>query len=89
MSFDTVIEMEDLARHYEMGGVTIKALDGVDLSIFRGEYLSIVGPSGSGKTLEHWITQPSMQGCPLRPSPARLSMSSAMVSPEMASTCLN
>ena len=50
MSFDTVIEMEDLARHYEMGGVTIKALDGVDLSIFRGEYLSIVGPSGSGKT---------------------------------------
>ena len=50
MSFETVIEMEDLARHYEMGGVTIKALDGVDLSIFRGEYLSIVGPSGSGKT---------------------------------------
>jgi putative ABC transport system ATP-binding protein len=50
MSFDTVIEMEDLARHYEMGGVTIKALDGVDLSIYRGEYLSIVGPSGSGKT---------------------------------------
>lgn len=50
MSFDTVIEMENLARHYEMGGVTIKALDGVDLSIYRGEYISIVGPSGSGKT---------------------------------------
>ena len=50
MSFDTIIEMEELARHYEMGGVTIKALDGVDLEIGRSEYVSIVGPSGSGKT---------------------------------------
>jgi putative ABC transport system ATP-binding protein len=50
MSFDIVIQLEDLARHYEMGGVTIKALDGVDIEINRGEYLSIVGPSGSGKT---------------------------------------
>jgi len=50
MSFDMIIELEDLARHYEMGGVTVLALDGVDLKIGRGEYLSIVGPSGSGKT---------------------------------------
>jgi len=50
MSFDTVIELEDLARYYEMGGVTIKALDGINLQIGRGEYVSIVGPSGSGKT---------------------------------------
>jgi putative ABC transport system ATP-binding protein len=50
MSYDTIIEMEELARHYEMGGVTVKALDGVDLQIGRGEYVSIVGPSGSGKT---------------------------------------
>ncbi len=50
MSFDMIIELEDLMRHYEMGGVKIKALDGVDLQISRGEYLSIVGPSGSGKT---------------------------------------
>jgi putative ABC transport system ATP-binding protein len=50
MSYDTIIEMRDLARYYEMGGVTIKALDGVDLEIGRGEYVSIVGPSGSGKT---------------------------------------
>ncbi|MFP3950701.1 MAG: ABC transporter ATP-binding protein [Candidatus Bathyarchaeia archaeon] len=50
MSFDTVIEINDLARHYEMGGVLVKALDGVDLGIGRGEYVSIVGPSGSGKT---------------------------------------
>lgn len=50
MSFDTIIALEELARHYEMGGVTIKALDGVDLNIDRSEYVSIVGPSGSGKT---------------------------------------
>ena len=50
MSFDIIIQLEDLARHYEMGGVQIKALDGVDIEIDRGEYISIVGPSGSGKT---------------------------------------
>jgi len=33
-----------------MGGEVIRALDGVDLQIKRGEYISIVGPSGSGKT---------------------------------------
>ena len=50
MSYDRVIELKELLRHYEMGGDTIKALDGVDLDISRGEYISIVGPSGSGKT---------------------------------------
>ena len=33
-----------------MGGTVIKALDGVNIKIRRGEYVSIVGPSGSGKT---------------------------------------
>jgi len=50
MSFDIIIQLEDLTRHYELGGVQIKALDGVDIEINRGEYISIVGPSGSGKT---------------------------------------
>ena len=50
MSFDTIIQIEEIAREYEMGGTKISALDGVDLEIGRGEYVSIVGPSGSGKT---------------------------------------
>ncbi len=33
-----------------MGPITVKALDGVNMKIRRGEYLSIMGPSGSGKT---------------------------------------
>jgi putative ABC transport system ATP-binding protein len=50
MSFDTIIQMEELAREYEMGGSKINDLDGVNIEIGRGEYVSIVGPSGSGKT---------------------------------------
>jgi putative ABC transport system ATP-binding protein len=50
MSYDNVIELEKLARYYEMGGTIVKALDGVDLQVKKGEYLSLVGPSGSGKT---------------------------------------
>lgn len=50
MSYDTIIELRNLLRHYQMGDETVKALDGVDLNIDRGEYISIVGPSGSGKT---------------------------------------
>lgn len=50
MSFDKIIQLEGLARHYVMGDSEIRALDGVDLEIGRSEYVSIVGPSGSGKT---------------------------------------
>ncbi|HIE24229.1 MAG TPA: ABC transporter ATP-binding protein [Candidatus Korarchaeota archaeon] len=50
MKSDIIIETVDLARYYELGGEIIKALDGVNLKVRRGEYLSIVGPSGAGKT---------------------------------------
>jgi putative ABC transport system ATP-binding protein len=50
MSYDNVIELRDLQRYYKMGAETVKALDGIELEIRRGEYVSIVGPSGSGKT---------------------------------------
>lgn len=50
MKSEPLIEVVDLARYYEMAGTIIKALDGINLEFYRGEYVSIVGPSGSGKT---------------------------------------
>lgn len=50
MRYEYTVETEDLAKYYQMGQVVVKALDGIDLKIRRGEYLSIMGPSGSGKT---------------------------------------
>jgi putative ABC transport system ATP-binding protein len=37
-------------RHYRRGEEIVRALDGVDLVINRGEFISIMGPSGSGKS---------------------------------------
>ena len=46
----TIIEAHGLKRYYHRGSETVKALDGVDISIRQGEIVSILGPSGSGKT---------------------------------------
>jgi len=45
-----VIRLQKIVKEYNMGDVVVRALDGVDVEIQRGEFVSIMGPSGSGKS---------------------------------------
>ena len=45
-----VIQLIGIKRHYVMGGETVPALDGVDLTVEKGEMIAVMGPSGSGKS---------------------------------------
>ena len=45
-----MIRLEDIHRYFQVGEQTVHALDGIDLTIEHGEYLSVMGPSGSGKS---------------------------------------
>ncbi len=50
MKNGTIITIENMARHYPVGGGRFTALSEVNLTFSRGEFTGIVGPSGSGKT---------------------------------------
>ena len=50
MARRVLIHTEDVRRHYRVGDETVRALDGVTVDIYEGEFLSIMGPSGSGKS---------------------------------------
>jgi putative ABC transport system ATP-binding protein len=45
-----IIKTENLTKDYETGTQAVNALKGINLSVEKGEFLSIMGPSGSGKT---------------------------------------
>jgi putative ABC transport system ATP-binding protein len=58
-----VIELRGITREFVVGGRTVHALRGIDLTVRAGDYVSIMGPSGSGKsTLLHLL------GCLDRPT---------------------
>ena len=69
MSEGDVILLEGLHKHYDAGKLDVHALQGIDLRIGRGEFVSVMGPSGSGKT-----TLMEILGCLSRPSSGRFEL---------------
>jgi putative ABC transport system ATP-binding protein len=55
---ETLLAVQGLRKSYTIGTQTVHALDGVDLTIARNEYVALMGPSGSGKS-----TLMNMLGC--------------------------
>ena len=47
---NTIIEVRGVTKVFKTGRGSVRAIDGVDLDIFEGEYVSVMGPSGSGKS---------------------------------------
>ncbi|MCD8483331.1 MAG: ABC transporter ATP-binding protein [Verrucomicrobia bacterium] len=61
-----MIEIQGVRKIYDLGSIQVRALDGVDLKIYRNDYVSIMGPSGSGKS-----TLMNLLGCLDTPSEGR------------------
>jgi len=58
-----LLQLRGITRHFTVGSELVRALDGVDLDVQRGEYLAIMGSSGSGKS-----TLMNVLGCLDRPT---------------------
>jgi putative ABC transport system ATP-binding protein len=72
---DSMIEIEDLWKTYQMGSEEIHALRGVSFAIPRGAYVAIMGPSGSGKS-----TMMNLIGCLDTPSKGKYLLNTRLVS---------
>ena len=47
---ETIIKLDKVKKYFEVGGSIVKAVDGVDVEINKGDFVVIIGPSGSGKS---------------------------------------
>lgn len=49
-SMNTILYMKDIVKEYIVGGEVSRVLKGIDMTVEKGEFLSVLGPSGSGKS---------------------------------------
>lgn len=69
-----VIDILNISKHYQLGEVLIKALNGVSLQVERNEYVALMGPSGSGKS-----TLMNILGCLDTPTSGTYSLNNIQV----------
>ena len=70
-----IINVKDLKKSYKVGTQQVNALRGINLSVEKGEFISIMGPSGSGKT-----TLMNIIGCLDTPSSGEYELNGSLVS---------
>ncbi len=63
----TILEARKIEKKYTLGGQTVYAVAGIDMTVEEGDFISIMGPSGSGKT-----TLLNLLGCIDRPTAGRV-----------------
>ncbi|HYV45958.1 MAG TPA: ABC transporter ATP-binding protein [Myxococcaceae bacterium] len=64
-----LISLQDITRHFHVGGETVKALQGVSFEVEKGEWVAIIGQSGSGKS-----TLMNVLGCLDTPTSGRYTL---------------
>lgn len=71
---EPLIEVENVFKQYTLAGETLNALDGISLTVYKGDFMAIIGPSGSGKS-----TLMNVLGCLDTPTSGRYVLDGAEV----------